>query len=652
MKGGFTKHKKWRVMYRRIEKILLYADIIRRLGIRNVAYIVWYRFTMKTGLRRRFFLQKNYDLYGDFFHPIPPVLDYPEGWKKGLFTDAKKILNGNLRYYARHWRAVGTPPDWFLNPFNNTRHPKPHDHWTLLKDFEPSIGDIKNIWEASRFEWVVTLARAYRVSGETLYLETVNRWLLDWWGKNPINTGPNWKCGQEAAIRVLSLLQAALILGQWECPSPVLTHFVFLHLERIHANIRYALAQDNNHGTSESAALFLGGHWLLKTHKMRMEAEKSVLYARHGRKWFENRIIRLVEPDGSFSQHSVTYHRLLLDTILLVRYWEKKLEVQPFSDQFYARCNAALHWMNLMMDPISGSAPNLGANDGTFLLNTHACDYRDFRPTLQAAASVFNGKRAFGSGPWDESLYWFDMKPHCELVVEFKKVDMVLPCGYIIMTGKKSWGMLRFPMYRFRPGHNDVFHFDLWYEGQNVLRDAGSFSYNPEQESDAFYFQSTMAHNTVSFDGGEQMPRLGRFMLAKWIRAEHIGDIKSSKSGSCVEWTGAYRDWKGNRHQRSVLRSEDHWTIEDRLSGPFERAQIVYRLIPLEYKIEGSTVIAPWGYIEIVATGCRILIGEGAESLYYWEKQPVTNLVLTIGKSTKKIVTRFVFKNNSSHIHF
>jgi hypothetical protein len=46
------------------------------------------------------------------------------------------------------------------------RWESPDQHWADLKDFHPEAGDIKNIWEASRFEWVVTLARAYAISGD------------------------------------------------------------------------------------------------------------------------------------------------------------------------------------------------------------------------------------------------------------------------------------------------------------------------------------------------------------------------------------------------------------------------------------------------------------------------------------------------------
>ena len=621
-------------------RIWFYVDVIRRLGFFNVAYVAWYRFTLKSGIRKRFFPQHSFTVDPPFFHPGGCCSDYPDDLKEALFEGADKIIQGQLRYYAYHWKTVGNPPNCFLNPFNGRLWPNPRQHWTALSDFNTGIGDIKNVWESSRFEWVVTLARAYAVSGKAVYLDTLNQWLSDWAENNPVNTGPNWKCGQEAAIRVFNLMQAALILGQWDQPSPVLKNFIYHHLERISANIRYAIAQDNNHGTSEAAALFIGGHWSAKIYSLKPLRKKCDHFARQGRKWLENRIRKLVESDGSFSQHSVTYHRVSLDTLTFTEYWRRKFRVAPFSDSFYQRAEAVIQWMCMVTDRASGKAPNLGANDGSLFLNTHSCDYRDFRPNIQTASVLFKGKRFFDEGPWDEPSYWFGLDYKNAEHGYLEKKNAVLPGGYVIMAGKDSWGMLRFPMFRFRPSHNDVFHFDLWYKGENICRDAGSYSYNPENEADGSYFKSVKAHNTVSFNEHEQMPRLDRFMLGKWLRADHVGPIEQAEDGG-FQWKGAYHDYRGNHHCRRVAWCENSWLIEDHFDGDFQEAGVRYRLSPGTYKVEGHKVLAPWGTIEIETPGCQVRLETGFESLYYWEKTPVPTLVISVGRSDRKVVARF-----------
>jgi len=623
------------------KRAMLYLDAIRSLGFWNVAYVAWYRFTLKSGIRKRFFPQQPFASGGPFFGPVARCADYPAEFQAALFEDADKIIQGQLRYYAYHWKVVGNPPNWFLNPFNSRLWPNPKRHWADIADFEGGIGDIKNVWEASRFEWVVTLARAYAASGKIIYLDTLNRWLVDWAAKNPASTGPNWKCGQEAAIRVFNLMQAASILGQWDGPSPALSEFIDRHLERISANIRYAIAQDNNHGTSEAAALFVGGCWRARNTSRVSKTRSYDHFTRQGRKWLENRVEKLVEKGGSFSQHSVTYHRVLLDTMIFTEYWRQKLGAAPFSATFYQRARAALDWMISSTDTATGQASNLGANDGAMLLHAHACDYRDFRPTIQTASVLFHDRKQYAAGPWDETGFWLGLQGDAAGAAVPGKTSKVFPGGYVVMAGKNSWAVLRFPRFRFRPGHNDVFHFDLWFKGENICRDGGSYSYNADISAESAYFESVKAHNTVAFDDGDQMPRLGRFLLGRWIRADQIGAIEQADDGT-QSWTGSYRDYRGNSHQRKVSWKEDSWVVEDSFSGGFNKAEVLYRLIPAEYRIEGHIVIAPWGRIDVLGSDFTMNLSEGLESLYYWQKQSIPVLVVHAGENCRKITTRFI----------
>ncbi len=114
------------------------------------------------------------------------------------------------------------------------------------------------------------------------------------------------------------------ILKQTERPTQSLTDLIYFHLERINNNILYAIAQDNNHGTSEAAGLFIGGIFLSKFNFKKYP--KTGKYAKNGRYWLEKRVSKLIEADGSFSQHSVTYHRVMLDTLCFCRILEIKIK--------------------------------------------------------------------------------------------------------------------------------------------------------------------------------------------------------------------------------------------------------------------------------------------------------------------------------------
>ena len=80
------------------------------------------------------------------------------------------------------------------------------------------------------------------------------------------------------------------MLGQVSRPEPGLPALLAVHLKRIAPTLHYAMAQDNNHGTSEAAALFIGGSWLAS-----LGLPGGERWARRGRHWLENRAERLTE---------------------------------------------------------------------------------------------------------------------------------------------------------------------------------------------------------------------------------------------------------------------------------------------------------------------------------------------------------------------
>src|SRR5207237_687517 len=158
---------------------------------------------------------------------------------------------------------------------------------------------------ASRLDWAVSFAQQ-AAAGSGPALGRLNAWLADWTEHNPAYKGHNWKCAQEVSFRVMHLALASLVLGQTATPPAALVDLLVMHLARIEPTIAYARAQQNNHGTSESAALFIGGSWLA-----RMGRPQGARWAEQGRRLLEDRVARLIAADGSFSQHSVNYHRLM-----------------------------------------------------------------------------------------------------------------------------------------------------------------------------------------------------------------------------------------------------------------------------------------------------------------------------------------------------
>ena len=58
--------------------------------------------------------------------------------------------------------------------------------------------------------------------------------------KNPSYLGVNWACGQEAALRILHLAQAAIILDEVPTAHPALLHLIETCATRIAPTLHYA----------------------------------------------------------------------------------------------------------------------------------------------------------------------------------------------------------------------------------------------------------------------------------------------------------------------------------------------------------------------------------------------------------------------------
>jgi hypothetical protein len=624
----------------KVIKLCWFVGVIPKLGIWNILYVQVYRLLLKTTVfKHRFSIATlicDEPVFRKSFNTAIEQNAYPLEWKIELLKQASNIIEGRILYYSRHWIKHSTPPNWFINPFNGKRCKQKDFHWTRISDFNNELGDIKNIWEISRFSWLSILSRAYVISGDEVYVNTMNSWIEDWIKQNPVNQGPNWKCGQEASFRVFYLMNALFILNQWDKPSEVFVQLIDIHLKRIYSNIRYAIAQRNNHATSEAAALFIGGNWLVKVDSGNNDQYR--LYAKTGRKKLEFLVPGLVYEDGCFAQHSVNYHRLFIDTLSMVLFWKNIMKLHGFSDRFYTIAQKSLQWLTTITDE-SGGCSNIGSNDGTLLQNNHSCSYLDFRPSIQVASYLINGKAMFKSGPWNEALYWFGIKNKKGALSQNNTKSSVIPSGYAIMKSEKSWALLHYPNYKFRPSHNDVFHFDLWVKGKNVMHDSGSFSYNPDEDGELADFKSVQSHNTLSFDHQEQMPRLSRFLLGKWIKPLMVSSIKHINNGT-YSWEGTYKTYLKNHHYRSVVWHNDVWEITDKFSGPAKSVEIGFNFEYDDYTLdyESKVVRLLWGSISI-SGNVDIKIKPHKISKYYMSTQNSNRLIISTSNNAEVITT-------------
>jgi hypothetical protein len=606
-----------------LNNFFIYLKTINKLGFINVISVLLYRIITHSFLVKLIFPKKYIKQLGEVFLTINPINKTSQKNYSNILDNADSILNGNVLYYSFHLINVGQTPNWFLNPFNGESYKNHNEHWAKLGDFNPHIGDIKNIWELSRFNWIGTLACAYKITHDDAYLNKINDWIKDWLEKNPPNTGPNWKCGQEASIRAINILLANEMIVSDEVSSD-LVNLLITHIERITPTTFYAKAQDNNHGLSEGIALYLLGHFLWKE----TNEQKYKNLHNKGLKLIENRIQKLIMDDGTFSQYSIVYHRMVLDLLSVLEIFKQKWNLGSFSDAFYVKSKLAIDWYSEMIDPQTGNAPNMGANDGTYLFNFDQKEYRDFRPSLVLASSLFNASINRTIEADHCLLNIFSLSPNFVIKKKKPMSKVFFDGGYLKLVRKNGMALLRAPKYLFRPSHSDALHIDIWQDGINWIRDAGSFSYAiNSHELDTF--SGTRGHSTIQFDNRNQMLRLSRFLFGDWLTPSNIEFSKSDNRMSV-----AYTSKKNNCHSRSVNKIENGWEIQDEISGKFIIAVLRWILNPSDWTIKGNVISNGQITLNISSNHyVSLKLKKGFESLYYMSKVPVP--ILEIECSTE-----------------
>ncbi|MBT7171612.1 MAG: alginate lyase family protein, partial [Phycisphaerales bacterium] len=457
------------------------------------------------------------DAFGSFLFAPGELPAVEAAWRTNAIERADALIErGEFEYFSAPALrgTLGYPDvDWFVNPFTDQRDTN-MAHWSRRGDFDPNRGDIKYLWEPSRFGWVYDLARAYAVSGDAKYPEAFWTLLESWMDANPPMLGPAWQCGQETAIRTF-----AICFGLWAFrPHPATTDerveralgLLAFCGDRIASNIDYARRQHSNHSTSEAAGLYLLSTLLptLKRAKeFRATAERELLYdATHH-----------IKPDGSYLQHSLNYLRLAMHDFLWVVALAKA-NGQTLDPKLPAALRTSRDFLYQLQDE-TGRVVNYGANDGALLCPWSGCYYLDYRPMLGALSFALDNTRLYPPGPWDEEAMWFfgndflaapaTANPPARTSHQFSAG------GYYTLRTSRAWAMLRCHTYRSRPAQADQLHLDLWVDGLNLLRDMGSFAYYDPPLKRNLKFSSTAMHNTVEIDGQNQMIKGPRFY---WIR--------------------------------------------------------------------------------------------------------------------------------------
>jgi hypothetical protein len=485
-------------------------------------------------------------------------------WNSQIAVDeAERILNGELKYFAHKFIKIGFPPDWHKDAITGIKLDS-SKHWSEISD-DGNL-DIKFIWEASRFSMVYTLVRVYASTRDEKIAEAFWKLLQSWAESNPPNTGPNWMDGQEAALRLMAWTFGfyAFIdsLSSTSERTSQFTVMVAAHAERIYKNIDYAISTHSNHTISEAFGLWLVG-------LLFPELKNSEKYCRLGSKLLEQEAAAQIFRDGTYSMYSSNYHRFILQIYFCaIRLGE--LNSSPFSESLKQRVTKSVDYLSQLIDPETGQMPVYGSNDGALVLPLNNCDFTDYRPLLQLGSYLMKKELLFEPGPWDEDLFWLcgeqftaksakDAKENLNLrALSVLRGDSFPDGGVYLLHGGNSKAIIRCTDFHSRPSHADQLHVDLWWRGNNIACDAGTYLYSGEGVW-RNGLAHTAVHNTVTVDHRDQMKMVSRFTWTNWSHGKVL------KHGENL-WQGEHDGYKPVAHKRTVMAlNSDRWLVVDHL---------------------------------------------------------------------------------------
>lgn len=409
--------------------------------------------------------------------------------------------------------------------------------------------DIKHPWELGRLQHLPRIALfAIHATNKSELIAAFKNQTLDFIANNPIGMGVQWACTMDVGIRVSNLLMAYDIFSQIDKENILDDEFKIIFADAIHLHgqfifnhLEFKEGLTGNHYLFNLSGLLFASSYLTKTEKTKKWLEFSM-------REIEKEVSKQFFEDGGNFEGSTTYHclsteMLVYSTALMFR------NNYNFSNEFKNRFVNTADFILAILKP-NGTIPQFGDNDsgryfklsyikqnndenllnyeglissfsGTISENTLPIDYSKFPIENAIISHLANGKKIetnfkpliFASKK--STIKDLDYSKKHE--ISFDKIENLIEklsfkqfpdFGLSIFKSKNfylaistisnkkmhhSWGHV----------HNDKLSFELFVNGLDLIKDAGSFCYTSNIEM-RNKFRATKAHQTIDVNGIEQ----------------------------------------------------------------------------------------------------------------------------------------------------
>lgn len=546
--------------------------------------------------------------------------------KHSIIEAADNAVNGRIKAFSSLDLDYGYPVNWQLNPLTGKSCPG-NVRWYRIPDFDAERGDIKLVWEASRFTHFYLFARAYMLTSDRKYYDAFSRQLDNWLQQNPYPDGANYKCGQECALRMINTLTVYSVFRNYgltsEQDADNVAELTKRCYQKILSNFFYAhRCIKNNHTLSELCGMIIGA-WCCEDDRTLDRAYRLL----------DKEIYSQFTPDGGYKQFSFNYQRFALQicsrVISLSETTGKSLSAISLER---IRKSALLLYQ---CQNENGDLPNYGSNDGALIFPVTCCGYRDFRPSIGAVYTLLGGTRMYEIGLWDEEILWFGGTITGADNIQKKSYGFA-DAGIYTLRRHDNMAMTVLNNYCSRPAHMDQLHFDLWYKCMNVFCDGGTYSYASTLGNE---LMCTESHNTVKCGDVEQMNKISSFMLCNWSKLSKI-----FKTDTVFE--GKMTSRNGYSHKRRVELIDNGYLLTDTVIG-IKSFEVLFHT-PLFTSISDGIVTLSDGskpVCTLEVDGCHAYLTEGHRSLYYMRDESISVIhIASLSPNSRSIKIKIRFR--------
>lgn len=541
-----------------------------------------------------------------FTSVLPPgtLASVPPDAAKRLLAEADRLMAGHAEHFGVG-RDDLADPDWWYDPRTGRRAPWGYAFDVPYRD-EDVVGDIKQIWELSRHQYLTVLAAAYALTGDERYAERVAGHLRLWWAANAPLRGVHWISGIELGIRLLSWVWIRRLLDGWPgAPglfeeNPVARGQIWHH-QRWLAAFPSRGSSANNHIVAEAAgqsAAACAFAWFPSSAHWRDEALGSL----------ERHLRSNTFGSGLNRELATEYHGLVL---------ELGLAAVAEADAAGVPVPGAIRPVLLRMTDALAAVvdsrlrpPRQGdADDGHGLVV-------DGAGTDRWASLLATGEAVFGRLGWWPEVTATDVRTPLltSLVRPYAGASArpasrpahLADAGMTILRGTprgraEIWcrcdggphGFLAIAAH----AHADALSVEVRHDGVDVLADPGTYCYHG-QPAWRRYFRSTLGHNTLELDGVDQSVSGGPFL---WTRHAHSRvlavDTSGAAEGGTARWCAEHDGYPRCVHRRRVeLNSaRQELRVVDEVRGERRAVRLAFHLGPaIAAELAGNRAALSW----------------------------------------------------------